>query len=72
VAGHAHDGHGHGHSHDHGHHDAAGDKMAAFVGLIGGMVVIGAMVYATVLWTNTRFAGHEGGERPAAAAAASH
>jgi uncharacterized protein (DUF983 family) len=68
VAGHAHDGHAHGHGH--GHHDAAGDKAAAFVGLLGGMVLIGAMMYAMVLWTNSRFAGHEAGARPAAAAAA--
>jgi hypothetical protein len=68
-------------AHDAGHHDAhahaghhgdhaaevAGDKKAAFVGLVGGVALIGALVYGMVLWTNTRFAGHEGGEKAAAA-----
>jgi hypothetical protein len=45
------------------HHDAHGAKRgsdmgAAFVGLIGGAVLIGAIVFAIVLWTNGRFAGH--------------
>jgi hypothetical protein len=66
----AHGAHGHGHGHGHGADDVAGDKKAAFVGLVGGMAVIGALVYGMVLWTNAQFAGHAaGGERPAAAAA---
>jgi hypothetical protein len=71
---HAHDAHAHGghdaHGHGaHGHHDAAGDKKAAFVGLIGGMALIGALVYAMVLWTNAQFAGHAGGAEGGAKAA---
>jgi hypothetical protein len=66
---HAHDAHdAHGHAgHDHGAHDAevAGDKRAAFVGLIGGMALIGALVYGMVLWTNAQFAGHAPGAKPA-------
>lgn len=61
---HAHAGHGAGHGAD----DVAGDKRAAFLGLIGGVVVIFALMYGMVLWTNAQFAGHEGGERPAAEA----
>jgi hypothetical protein len=65
--GHAgHDAHGHGHGHG-AHVDPAVDKQAAFVGLIGGLVLIGALVYGMVLWTNAQFAGHAAsGERPAA------
>ena len=76
AAGHgaaAHGAHGHdGHGHGHGTHDAdvAGDKKAAFVGLIGGAVLIGALMYAMVAWTNTQFAGHASGGTPAAAGAA--
>ncbi len=59
-AGHAHAGHG-------AHHDPAVDKRAAFVGLIAGMAVIGALMYGMVQWTNAQFAGHAGGERAAGA-----
>lgn len=51
------------------HHDVSHDKGAAFVGLIGGMVVIGLFLFGMVKWTNHHLAA-EGGERPAAAAAA--
>lgn len=71
MGGHGHDAHGHGHAHGHAHVDTSGDKAAAFVGMLGGLVVLGAMTYGMVLWTNSRFAGHEGGEKPAAAAEAS-
>lgn len=52
-------------------HDAHGgsDTGAAFAGLIGGAIFIGAILYGIVLWTNDRFAGHKA-EKPAAAAAA--
>lgn len=66
MAGHAHgahDGHGHGHAHV----DTSGDKAAAFVGFGLGMVALGAMMYGMVMWTNSPYAGHEGGEKPAAA-----
>jgi ABC-type Zn2+ transport system substrate-binding protein/surface adhesin len=72
----AHD-HAHAHAHAHGDahhghhaHDAAGDKKAAFVGLVGGLALIGALVYGMVLWTNAQFAGHAAGGQPAAAAGA--
>ena len=39
-------------------HDVTGDKKAAFVGLVGGMALIGVLVYGMVLWTNAQFAGH--------------
>jgi hypothetical protein len=35
------------------------DKGAAFAGLIGGAIFIGAVVYALVVWTNSRFDAHE-------------
>lgn len=34
------------------------DKPAAFVGLIGGFVLVLVMVIAIVAWTNTKFEGH--------------
>ncbi len=37
------------------------DKGAAFVGLIGGAIFIGAVVYALVVWTNSLHAEHEAG-----------
>ena len=63
AAPHAHDAHGAHGAHD---HDVAGDKKAAFIGLVGGMALIGALVYGMVLWTNAQFAGHEGGAKAAA------
>jgi len=54
---HGDDVHGHGHGH-HGPDDVAGDKKAAFVGLVGGMALIGALMYGMVMWTNAQFAGH--------------
>jgi hypothetical protein len=41
------------------------DKGAAFMGLIGGAIFIGAILYGVVLWTNARFEGHEGGKKAA-------
>jgi hypothetical protein len=47
------------------------DKGAAFAGLIGGAIFIACVVYALVVWTNARFAGHaEEGEADHAARAA--
>ncbi len=67
---HAHADHAHGH-HGHDPADVAGDKRAAFVGLVGGLALIGALMYGMVLWTNAQFAGHaEGGARSGAAAPA--
>ena len=41
------------------------DKGAAFMGLIGGAIFIGAILNGVVLWTNTRFEGHEAGKKAA-------
>ena len=41
------------------------DKGAAFMGLIGGAIFIGAIMYGIVLWTNTLIEGHEGGKKAA-------
>lgn len=72
---HAHDAHAGTHHgdgvHDHGHHgpdDVAGDKKAAFIGLVGGMALIGALMYGMVLWTNAQFAGHAAEANAAGAA----
>ena len=42
-----------------GHDNHGGSDMgAAFTGLIGGAILVGAILYAIVLWTNAQFAGH--------------
>jgi hypothetical protein len=43
-----------GHSASHG-----SDKGAAFMGLIGGAIFIGAILLGITLWTNSLFAGHK-------------
>ena len=56
----------------HQHHAPGSDKAPAFIGLIGGAIVLGAFMYGIVLWTNAKFAGHgaaAGGTTPAAATA---
>ena len=48
-------------AHDHSQQhapDHAGDMKAAYLGLVGGAILIGAILYGIVLWTNTIFAGH--------------
>jgi hypothetical protein len=60
---HHHDAHGHGHAH-------APDKRAGFIGLIGGVIVLTLFMYAIVLWTNSRFAGHKAGTPAATQSAA--
>ncbi len=42
-----------------GHAEQDSDKAAGFMGLIGGAIFIGAIIYGIVLWTNAQFAGHE-------------
>ena len=42
------------------------DKSAGFIGLIGGGLLVLALLYGIVQWTNAKFAGH--GARPAAGA----
>ncbi|MCE2900419.1 MAG: hypothetical protein ACK6DP_17880 [Gemmatimonas sp.] len=46
-------------------HDTNPDMGAAFTGLIGGAIFIGAILYAIVVWTNKQFEGH-GAEKKAA------
>jgi hypothetical protein len=46
------------------------DTGAAFVGLIGGALLIGAILYAIVVFTNKQFEGHKKGETAARAVAA--
>ena len=67
TADHGHAAHGHA-AHGHAAHDPAeiaGDKRAAYVGLVAGVAILGSLVYGMVMWTNARFAGHEGGEKAA-------
>lgn len=45
-------------------HDTNPDMGAAFTGLIGGMIFLGAILYGVVQWTNAKFEGH--GEQKAA------
>lgn len=46
-------------------HDTNPDLPAAFTGLIGGAILLGAILYGVVLWTNKKFEGH-GAEQKAA------
>lgn len=41
-----------------GHEKQGSDMGAAFTGLIGGLVFLGAIIYGIVLWTNARFESH--------------
>lgn len=52
---------------DHSKHGS--DTGAAFVGLIGGALFIGVLLYAIVMWTNTLFEGHAPTETSALPAA---
>jgi hypothetical protein len=45
------------------------DKKAAFVGLIGGAILVLAMCLVIIQWTNAQFAGHGAAEGGAAAPA---
>ena len=53
-----------------GHQTESSDTSAAFMGLIGGALFIGLILYGIVLLTNKKFEGEkaEGGEHKAAAA----
>jgi hypothetical protein len=51
------------------HHDVSRDKGPAFLGLFGGLVLIGALMYGMVVWTNGQFAGHAAGATPPPAGA---
>jgi hypothetical protein len=59
----------HAHHAPHAPHAHGSDKGAAFVGLFGGIVVLAAVMYGIVQWTNAQFAGHTAGAPPAAAGA---
>ena len=50
----------------HPHHAPGSDKAPAFIGLIGGIVVLGALLYGIVVWTNGKYAGHGEAKGPAA------
>lgn len=41
------------------------DTSAAFLGLIGGAIFIGAVIYGMVLFTNKKFEGHSATETSA-------
>jgi hypothetical protein len=47
-------------------HDTNPDIGPAFTGLIGGAILLGAILYGVVQWTNGRFEDHEAGEKKAA------
>lgn len=40
------------------HTAQSSDMGAAFMGLIGGAIFIGAILYGIVVWTNSKFASH--------------
>ncbi len=52
-----------------GHDNHGSDKSAAFTGLIGGAIFIGAILYGITMWTNAKFAGHAEGEKKTGAIA---
>ena len=60
-----HDSHGHAHSHT----AHAPDKAAGFMGLIVGVILLLAVMYGIVVWTNGRFEGHAAGTTTGAPAA---
>ncbi|MGZ8378412.1 MAG: hypothetical protein ACXWZS_04025 [Gemmatirosa sp.] len=51
------------------HHDVSRDKGPAFLGLLVGVLFLGAVVYGMVQWTNSRFEGHSAGAAAPAAEA---
>jgi len=57
------------HDDSYAHTAHAPDKAAGFMGLIVGVVLLLAVMYGIVQWTNGRFEGHTAG---AAAPAATH
>lgn len=57
--------HAHG-AHAHGtHHDTSGDKGAAFVGMIAGMLLLGSFLFGMVKWTNYHLGAGEAGSTAA-------
>jgi len=68
---HGHDAHGDGHGDGHGGH-RGNDYGAAMTGFLGGAILIFAILFGVVKWTNGQFAGHEsrGATKPAAGAPA--
>ena len=49
-----------------------GDKAPAFIGLIGGAIVLTAFMYGIVVWTNAKYAGHGEAKEGTPAAATTH
>ena len=56
----------------HQHHAPGSDKAPAFIGLIGGAVVLAVFLYGIVLWTNAKYAGHGEAKEGAPAAQTAH
>jgi hypothetical protein len=54
------------------HTKSGTDTGAAFAGLIGGGLFIGAILYAIVVFTNRHFEAEKAHAEPGAAAAATH
>jgi len=54
--------HGDGHAHGH-HHSVSADRVPAFIGLIGGTIVIGAVLFGVVQWTNSLHTEHAEGAK---------
>jgi hypothetical protein len=52
-----------------GHEHHGSDLPAAYAGLIGGALFIGAILYGIVAWTNGIFAGHAAEKQKAAVTA---
>jgi hypothetical protein len=59
-------------AHDHAPHDHRADARAAFMGLIVGVIVLFAAMYAIVQLTNRKFAGHSAAAPAATTPAPSH
>lgn len=53
----AHDSHAHD-GHDHAPHSVSHDRRPAYIGLVAGAMLIGAILFGMVKWTNSRFASH--------------
>jgi hypothetical protein len=51
-----HDAHGH-------HHSVSADRVPAFIGLIGGAIFIGAVLFGVVQWTNSLHGEHAEGAK---------
>jgi len=50
------------------YHDVSEDRAPAYVGLVASALILLALIFGMVKWTNSRFAGHSKAEGAAAAA----